>query len=249
MKKKPLQPFGRTLFVCLLSIFFLSSACTSSASQTVAQAKPTPDQPITKQQLFSGGPFTYVALGASDAVGVGSNQPDTQGYVPQLTQRLPAGSHVVNLGISGIHLHEALSRELPLALSAQPKLVTIWLVANDFVAGVSYQDYMNDLDTLLKQLRASTQARIVMANLPDLTRLPSFAHLTKDQKAHALTEIKRWNVGIATVAAHYRITIVDLFNSGSQITAHPEYISYDGFHPSSAGYTQLTGLFWNAIHG
>jgi acyl-CoA thioesterase-1 len=249
--KKQTHPLWTSIFLlCALGIALLSSACgaSSTAQQTIA-ATPTPDQPVTRQQLFSSGPFTYVAMGASDAVGVGTSKPDTQGYVPQLAERLPTGSHTINLGISGAHLHEALERELPLALSAQPKLITIWLVANDFVAGVSYTSYMSDLDTLLKQLRAGTQARIVMANLPDLTRLPSFSHFTAKQKTQALTEIKRWNTTIATIAARYKVTIVDLFAQGSQITAHPEYISYDGFHPSSTGYTQLAGFFWSAIHG
>jgi lysophospholipase L1-like esterase len=218
-------------------------------TQKLPQTTPTPDQPVTRQQLFSSGTITYVAMGASDAVGVGTNQPETEGYVPKIAGRLPAGSHLINLGISGIHLHQALDRELPLALSAQPKLITIWLVANDFVAGVTYDNYMKDLDSLLKQLREGTQARIIMANLPDLTRLPSFARLTADQKARALTEIKRWNVTIASTAVHYQVTIVDLFSEGSQLTAHPEYISGDGFHPSSTGYTQLAGFFWTAIHG
>src|SRR5579859_6654334 len=164
--KKQIHPLRVSIFLlCAFGIALLSSACgaSSTAQQTIATT-PTPDQPVTRQLLFSNGPFTYVAMGASDAVGVGTSKPATQGYVPQLAERLPTGSHTINLGISGVHLHEALERELPLALSAQPKLITIWLVANDFVAGVSYTNYMSDLDTLLKQLRTGTQARIVMAN-------------------------------------------------------------------------------------
>jgi lysophospholipase L1-like esterase len=155
----------------------------------------------------------------------------------------------VNLGISGIHLHEALSEELPIALSTSPRLVTIWLVANDFVAGVSYNGYMQDLNTLLKQVRGSTRARVVMANLPDLTRLPAFANLTSDQKGRMLASIKMWNARIAAIAARYAVTVVDLFSHQSQLTTHPEYISADGFHPSPRGYVQLANFFWAAIRG
>jgi lysophospholipase L1-like esterase len=188
-----------------------------------------------------------VALGASDAVGVGSDQPGSQGYVPLIAQHLPTGSHVVNLGISGIHLHQALAQELPLALSTSPNLITIWLVVNDFVASVPLNSYMQDLDSLLKQLRASTHARIVMANLPDLTRLPAFANLTVSQKTNMVVEIQQWNARIATIATNYSITMVDLFSEKSQITAHPEYVSSDGFHPSPSGYVQLANFFWQAI--
>jgi len=186
-------------------------------------------------------------MGASDAVGVGSNQPGSQGYVPLLAAHLPQGSHLINLGISGTHLHAALSTELPLALATSPELITIWLVANDFVGGVTYSDYMHDLNILLEQLRTSTHASLVMANLPDLTRLPAFSNLNTTQKTQMLQQIQHWNTGIARLAAQYNVTLVDLYSHGSQLTAHPEYISGDGFHPSPVGYVQLANIFWQAI--
>ncbi len=234
----------------LLAFTVVGVACASStgaqsAAPTV-KATPTPSQPVSAQQVLMG-PVTYVALGASDAVGVGSSQPASQGYVPLLAQKLPQGSHLVNLGVSGIHLHEALNEELPLALSTAPKLITIWLVANDFVANVPYASYMQDLDTLLSRLRAGTQARIALANLPDLTLLPAFGKLNAQQKAAMVSSIKRWNTAIAQMAARYHVTLVDLQDQDSLITAHPEYVSGDGFHPSAAGYVQLANLFWQAI--
>lgn len=194
-----------------------------------------------------GGPVTYVALGASDAVGVGSNSSGSQGYVPLIAEHLPKGSHLINLGISGIRLHEALSKELPLAVTTSPDLVTVWLVANDFVGGVPYKAYMHDLNTLLQRLHTSTHARIVMADLPDLTRLPTFANQTPAQKVQMLRAIQQWNEAIAQLARQYNVVLLDLFSHGSEITAHPEYISFDGFHPSALGYVQLANYFWQVI--
>ena len=195
------------------------------------------------------GSVTYVALGASDAVGVGSNSPGSQGYVPLISAHLPKGSHSINLGISGIRLHEALSEELPLALTTSPDLITVWLIVNDFNGGVTYNNYMHDLGTLLQRLHASTHARIVMADLPDLTRLPVFAHETSTQKSRMIQAIQQWNKGIAQLARQYGVVLLDLFIHGSQLTAHPEYISIDGFHPSPSGYVQLANYFWQAIKG
>src|SRR5207248_9820468 len=137
----------------LLVVILVITACssggtTSSSSPATTQPKATGTQPPAIAHLADG-PITYVAMGASDAVGVGSNQPGSQGYVPLVATHLPKGSHAINLGISGIHLHEALTQELPLALNLAPNLVTIWLVSNDFIAGVPYASYMRDLDTLL----------------------------------------------------------------------------------------------------
>jgi acyl-CoA thioesterase I len=236
------------LFFLLLALALIGEACASSTGAMGAapavQATPTPSQPVSAQQIQ---PITYVALGASDAVGVGTSQPASQGYVPLLEQKLPQGSQLVNLGVSGIHLHEALNEELPRTLSAAPQLITIWLVANDFVAKVPYASYIQDLDTLLSRLRAGTQARIVMANLPNLTLLPAFARFNTQEKATMADAIKRWDVGIANTAARYDVTLVDLQAEDSLITAHPEYVSADGFHPSATGYAQLANLFWQEI--
>src|SRR5437660_9375646 len=184
-KYRQIQIYAFSL--ALLLTVIISSACAPEVSTTPPQHKvtPAPTQPLSAQQLLSG-PVIYVALGASDAVGIGSAQPGSQGYVPLVAERLPKGSHVINLGISGIRLHQALSEELPLVFSTSPSLITVWLVANDFVAGVPYSSYMQDLDSLLKQLRAGTHAHIVIANLPDLTRLPAFSNLTSLQISKCL---------------------------------------------------------------
>jgi acyl-CoA thioesterase I len=241
-------------FICISGflIALILSACASAGSQSASSHPHTGSGSITAQVTpmpMPGGPVTYVALGASDAVGVGSNSPGSQGYVPLIAAHLPKGSHSINLGISGIRLHEALSEELPLALTTSPDLITVWLVVNDFIGGVTYNDYMHDLNTLLQQLHASTHARIVMADLPDLTRVPAFTHETSTQKSRMLQAIQQWNKGIAQLARQYGVVLLDLFIQGSQLTAHPEYISIDGFHPSPTGYVQLANYFWQAIKG
>ena len=215
---------------------------TAATRSTVSTPKPS-----TREAPLAAGPIVYVALGASDAVGVGADQPGSQGYVPQIFLHLPQGSHLINLGSSGIHLHEALTQELPIALASNPQLITIWLVANDFVAGVSYDSYMQDLNSMLQQLHTETSARIVMANLPDLTLLPFFNRDSPQQKHNMQTAIQRWNTHIAVLAQQYDVVLVDLTTHNSQLTAHPEYVSGDGFHPSPAGYTQLANFFWDAI--
>jgi acyl-CoA thioesterase-1 len=236
----------------LVALTLIFSSCTYVAPQSNSSNAHSEQQSTTMQAtpiFMPGGPVTYVALGASDAVGIGSNLPGSQGYVPLVAAHLPKGSHLINLGISGIQLHEALSQELPLALTTSPNLITIWLVANDFIGGVTYVNYLHDLNTLLQRLHVSTHARVVMANLPDLTRLPAFANETPSQKSHMLVAIQQWNKGIAQLAKKYGVALVDLFSQGSQLTAHPEYISGDGFHPSPSGYVQLANYFWQVIKG
>jgi acyl-CoA thioesterase I len=243
-----LQPIR--FFWMLIALTLILTACSYVAPQSTSRNAHSAQQNVAMQPtpiFMPGVPVTYVALGASDAVGIGSNLPGSQGYVPLVAAHLPKGSHLINLGISGIQLHEALSQELPLALTTSPNLITIWLVANDFIGGVTYDNYLHDLNSLLQQLHLSTHARIVMANLPDLTRLPAFANETASQKSQMIVAIQQWNKGIAQLAKKYAVALVDLFSQGSQLTAHPEYISGDGFHPSPSGYVQLANFFWQVI--
>jgi acyl-CoA thioesterase I len=240
------------LFWVLIALTLVFSACIAIEPPSNKSNTQAEQQSISIQStptFMIGGPITYAALGASDAVGIGSNIPGSQGYVPLIATHLPRGSHLINLGISGIQLHEALTQELPLALTTSPNLITIWLVANDFIGGVTYDNYLHDLNTLLQRLQVSTRARVVMANLPDLTRLPAFENESSSQKSQMLVAIQQWNRGIAQLAKKYGVVLVDLFKQGSQLTAHPEYISGDGFHPSPSGYVQLANYFWQAIKG
>ena len=75
------------------------------------------------------------------------------------------------------------------------------------------------------------------------------APITDGPVLKAQQAIQHWNAGISALAARYNVILVDLYSHGSQLTAHPEYISGDGFHPSPAGYVQLANIFWGAIKG
>ena len=225
------------------------SGCGGGTAATPPRATPSPT-PVP--------PVVYVAIGASDAVGVGATNPNTQGYVPLLISKLPAHSQALNLGISGNTIHPALTNELPAAIAAHPTLVTVWMAGNDFKGCTPLHQYGDDLNALLAQLQTQTHARVFVANLPDMSLLPAIQQLetagggpclqgqTNDQ-VRALTE--QWNVTIAAAAAAHGAFLVDLFHS--DLAAHPELIYSDGFHPSSAGYQLLAALFWAQIqaHG
>jgi lysophospholipase L1-like esterase len=199
-------------------------------------------------------PVVYVALGASDAVGVGADNPLTQGYVPRIIARLPAHSQALNLGISGITLHRALTAELPQVAPEHPTLITVWLAGNDFRGCAPLPQYRADLDTLLTTLHTQTSAQVFVANLPDMSELPSFQHgapgagpcVAGKSTAEIRQLVEQWNSEINSVVAQHGDVLVNLFTS--DLLAHPNYISQaDGFHPSSEGYAKLADLFWTQI--
>jgi len=177
-------------------------------------------------------PLTYVAIGASDAVGVGAKDPVTEGWVPRLGARLGADTRVVNLGVSGSTLAQALDEQLGPAIDAQPDIVTVWLAVNDLNARVSLDRYAADLDTLLARLEA-THARVLVGNVPDLGSLAAYRGI---DPGPLKAEVDRWNRVIADTTARHGDTLVDLYSTWQEVAQEPEFLSADGFHPGSEGY-------------
>src|SRR5262249_46296839 len=188
----------------------------------------------------------------SDAVGIGADDPNTQGYVPILISRLPKNARALNLGIGGIHLHEALTQEMPDAIADHPTLVTVWLVGNDFRDCTPLAQYAADLTTLLTQLHNKTRAQVFVGNTPDMSLLPAFQRGAGGSCVAGVPPVRiralaqQWNATINSIITNHGAVLVDLFNS--DLARHPNYVSpRDGFHPSSAGYRALADLFWAQI--
>jgi acyl-CoA thioesterase-1 len=201
--------------------------------------------------------MTYVAIGASDAVGVGANDPTNESWPVVLDSLLPGGSKLVNLGVPGITLARALDVELPVALDALPSrsaarsmiggrgVVTVWLAVNDLRAGVTLASYAANLDTMLRALHTRTSAVVLVGNLPDLATVPAFQ---RQGPALAAT-VSAWNRAIASVARQDGATLVDLYAGWRELAAHPAYVGADGLHPSADGYRRLAQLFYHSLTG
>jgi lysophospholipase L1-like esterase len=241
--KHSLFPFILALVLFLVGCSSVSTAGATSPTSSTSTCTPFP---------VGSGPYTYVAIGASDAVGIGAGCPATQGYVPLLGLRMPTHTHVVNLGIAGATVSIAQTNELSAAIAAKPNLITVWLAANDFRAmesgTLTLATYTQNLDQLLASLHSNTTAHVYVANLPDLTKLPYFIHGTVPI-ATVGAQTLAWNTAIAGVVAKNGDTLVDLH--ASDLANHPEYIWIDGFHPSTKGYVVLANTFWAVIqaHG
>jgi lysophospholipase L1-like esterase len=226
------------VFVLLLLVPGLASCGLPGQAPTAA-----PVSVGSRRAPAGTGPLTFVALGASDAYGVGTEDPASQSWPSALARQLGPNVHLVNLGIPGETLGQALQAELPVALGVRPDLVTVWLAVNDFTDGVPLPAYQSQLQALLTQL-ATTHARVYVADIPDLTALPAFA---AQDVTTLRARVQQWNTTIAAVCVASGAHLVDLYSYGSQLAAHPEYVSADGFHPSALGAQRLAQLFATAI--
>jgi acyl-CoA thioesterase I len=188
--------------------------------------------------------LTYVAIGASDAFGIGTDNPDRESWPTVLSGLLGPHTHLINLGIPGEVASQALSMELPVALASQPNIITVWLAVNDLADGIPLASYQLALRQLLVSLHTGTRARIFVGNIPDLTLLPHF--FSYDPVA-LTSQVEHWNSAIASICTQVGVTLVDIHATWESLIYHPEYISDDGFHPSAEGARQLAKLFYSSI--
>jgi lysophospholipase L1-like esterase len=189
--------------------------------------------------------FVYMALGASDATGVGA-LPLTDGYVyvisRELNRRMP-GVFLINLGVPGARI-DLIKEQVRLAkqLGTKANLVTVWTGANDLVHGDDPRVFQEDLRFLLHTVRDSISKTIVVANLPDLTQLPRFR--TEPSPSVTLDRVKAYNRAIEQEAASANASLVNLF---AQPVREDLVFDVDGFHPNNAGHRELARLFLAVI--
>jgi len=225
--------------VQLFLFLLLFTSCSNAGTKAAPACRSGACDQRTQSKL------TYVAIGASDTFGLGTDDPYTQSWASDLAVELDHRFRLVNLGIPGAVMHSALGLELPVALDAHPDLVTVWLGVNDIADNVPVSSYAHDLHRLLSRLQAGMpHVRIALANIPDITLLPHF-RTSNPQVLHI--RIRDYNAAIANNAERHHVILVDLSAFNDVIKNHPEYISRDGFHPNDLGYLQLAEVFYQAL--
>jgi lysophospholipase L1-like esterase len=194
----------------------------------------------------------YVAVGASDAVGVGARRPRTEAW-PRLLHRRCFGrrTRFVNLGVPGATAASALAGQVPRAVPLRPDVVTVWLVVNDVIAGVAPDGYEAVLDELVGRLRDGDESRLLLVgNCPHLDRLPAYlagwAAGLLPEPAEANRIVDRYNEAIERVVARQGATLVDLRAAGlaaRRAGLEAPLFAADGFHPSTAGHRAIAAAF------
>jgi len=214
----------------------------------------------------AGRPIVYVAVGASDSVGIGASDPVTQAW-PQVFYRtaLPRAAVFFDLGIPGATVAEALGEEAPEALGLHPDLVTVLLSVNDMIHAVDVGTYRAELGQLLTELRARGRTEVLVANVAPLDHLPAYRRCapyvpvgggacdrTRYLPPDVLDQAVRvYNDAIAAEATGTGSILVDLYAAGMAARrdgTEASLISGDGFHPDAAGYRVIAQAFAKAYH-
>jgi lysophospholipase L1-like esterase len=243
------------------------SGCGHDAAPTAAPAdrsRPVgtqSDQPVARAAAVPSPSLaagrTYVAVGASETVGVGADHPRTEAWPRVLHDSALNGSTFVNLGVSGATVGEALAVQLPVALAAQPDVVTVWLAVNDLTHLVPVSAYEQQLRTLVHELRRDGRTTVLVGNMPPVDRMPAYLACLPGAVATDVTcqlpivpppvvvreLVASYNAAIARVVQAEAAVPVDL-SQGRDLT---RLTSGDGFHPSTAGHRMVAAAFARAL--
>src|SRR5512146_1367113 len=169
---------------------------------------------------------TYVALGDSTGIGVGSEIGG--GYPARLVGRLASeGQRVqlVNLCVSGARVADVVTGQLERAMTARPGLVTLGVGINDVTHGTGLVDFSRDYERVAARL-AATGAPVVIVNVPDLSLSP----LAQGNEARRLIRerVRAVNGVIAAEARRHGFTLVDLFSATEEeLATRPDLLSED----------------------
>jgi lysophospholipase L1-like esterase len=255
--------YCRPLLAAIISVLALTACGGAQGGETAdtATASATPGTSSPAQPSSSGldEGLVYVAVGASDTVGVGADNPGRDGWAAVLHRTALKNARFLNVGVSGSTVGQAINQQLPAALAAEPDIVTVWLAVNDLALLVPVQRYEQELTSLVRGLRRGGGTRVLVGNMPPVERLPAFRACLPDAPPGAMpcrlpvvpdvTEIRTlvatYNAAIARVAKEEGAILVDL----SRDRDLTELTSTDGFHPSTAGHRLLAAEFARALRG
>jgi lysophospholipase L1-like esterase len=189
--------------------------------------------------------FIYLALGASDVIGVGAT-PLTEGYVYLINQDLDIrkpGTFLVTLAVPNARI-DSLNEQVRVAkyFHGEADLATVWVGVNDLVQGDDPSRFQTELRLLLRRLQTSVSTIVVIGNLPDVTQFAAFR--AAPNPAVTVERVRAFNRAIETEAPYVNASIVDVFGESS-----PEDFTFDedGFHPTKAGHRRMANLFRKTV--
>ncbi|MDA7506130.1 GDSL-type esterase/lipase family protein [Akkermansiaceae bacterium] len=142
-------------------------------------------------------------------------------------------------GVAGHNTKQGLRRMEKDVIEKKPALVVILFGTNDLRADserahVPLKDYRKNLQEMVKRCE-DAGSKVIICTLPPITEAVYFTrHEPKeyDAKGGLTKMIQEYRKTATEVAQKNKLPLVDL---NKLLSAHPEWVSKDGVHPSPAG--------------
>ena len=205
-------------------------------SFSVAMAQPTSER------------IRYAVVGDSYSCGEGASPKES--WPGLLTQHLNTeGLHVdlvSNPSVTGWTTKDAIDRELPKFINANPNFATLLIGVNDWVQGVDETTFRNRFSYLLDQMLAvlPNKKQLLVVTIPDFGVTPTGPKYSRGRNIHE--GIMQFNQ-IAIEEAHKRgLKVVDIFPLSKKMGQDKSLVAKDGLHPSAKAYAEWEKIIFPA---
>ena len=171
---RPTRTRRTAVAAALAAVLVVAAGCSSGSDGRRDAADPSRSGSPAPSSSSPAAPQVYVAVGASETVGVGADDPATQAWPRVFHDRALPDTRFVDVGVSGATVRDALTGQLARALAEDPDVVTVWLAVNDVINLAPVRDYEQSLDNLVRALRQGGRTEVLVGNVPPLDRLPAY---------------------------------------------------------------------------
>lgn len=175
---------------------------------------------------------TLLVLG--DSLSAAHNIELEQGWVALLEQRLQQTQpdwQVINASISGETSSGGLTRLPELLQQHEPELVLLELGANDGLRALPTRQLQNNLEAMIKQIRA-TPAEVLLLGM----QIPDNYGPVYQQRFAAV---------YADLAEQYKLVLVPFLLDG--VANRPELMQADGLHPKASAQSKILDNVWPSV--
>ncbi|MDA3932771.1 MAG: arylesterase [Gammaproteobacteria bacterium] len=175
---------------------------------------------------------TLLVLG--DSLSAAHNIELEQGWVALLKQQLQQTQphwQVINASISGETSSGGLTRLPELLQQHEPDLVLLELGANDGLRALPTRQLQNNLEAMIKQIRA-IQAEVLLLGM----QIPDNYGPVYQQRFAAV---------YADLAEQYKLVLVPFLLDG--VASRPELMQADGLHPKASAQSKILDNIWPSV--
>ena len=190
------------------------------------------------------GTIRYIPFGDSFTAGHGAD-PD-QAYPVLLVNDLNQDSipikMIVNEGIGGATIAEALQEEMPVFDTSKTTFASILLGANDWGHYVDTATFRSNYIQMINDVQAKipVKTNILIITLPDLSATPGFRAQANGR--NIVQDVNNLNNIIKQEARYYNLPVADIYPLSEEMHNNPGLIASDSLHPSAKEYARWEQL-------
>ena len=190
----------------------------------------------------------YVAIGDSYTIGEGAlpNESWPAVLTRHLNEKGLRVELVANPSVTGWTTQQAIERELPVFLKANPNFATLQIGVNDWVQDVDAETFRKRFvflaDQMLGVLRDKN--RLLIITIPDFGVTPTGPRYARGRN---ISEgIASFNKIISDESMKRGLRIVDIFELSKEMGKDSSLVAADGLHPSAKEYAEWEKIIFPA---